>query len=170
MSQTPSPGPSGPHWNQQAGPAAAGSHPSGTGSPHHARANQGHPQQGPPQAGGPGPSVVSHHQYGQMAPGQAGYWPQAEPVYSPSVHELILNQVLYYFSPENLTRDDFLRGHMCPSEGWLSIQLLGTFNRLRSLTTDINVIAEVRIVIPPILLPARGAVNHPTGGRQSCLD
>ena len=83
-----------------------------------------------------------------MAPAQQGFWPQAEPVYAPSVHELILNQVLYYFSPENLTRDDFLRGHMCPTEGWLSIQLLGTFNRLRSLTTDVNVIAEVRTEFP----------------------
>ena len=60
----------------------------------------------------------------------------------PSLQELIIHQVHYYFSPENLYRDDFLKGHMDPREGWLPIRLLATFNRLRSLTADVDAITE----------------------------
>ena len=61
-----------------------------------------------------------------------------------SLQQLIINQVHYYFSPENLLRDDYLRSQMDPREGWLGIELLAKFNRLRSICPDPNVIAEVR--------------------------
>lgn len=83
-------------------------------------------------------------QYGMTYAPQPVHWPEGQPMYQPGLHELIINQVHYYFSPENLYRDDFLRQQMDPSEGWLAIQLLATFNRLRSLSSDVNVIAEVR--------------------------
>ena len=57
-------------------------------------------------------------------PAQSAHWMPQEPVYSMQLYELIINQVHYYFSPENLARDEFLRGHMDPKEGWLPIQLL----------------------------------------------
>ena len=118
-------------------------------SPQSPHFRQGHAQQ-PQQAQ---PTVAPHGaQPGMMPspymPQPQPYWPQAEPMYAVSVHELILNQVHYYFSTENLCRDEFLRGQMDPKEGWLPIQLLGTFNRLRSLTTDVHLIGEVHLAAP----------------------
>ena len=81
---------------------------------------------------------------------QPGYWPNAEPVYVVGPHDLIINQVHYYLSPENLYRDDFLRSQMDPQEGWLTIQLLATFNRLRSISPDPNVIAEALKLSPEL--------------------
>ena len=70
--------------------------------------------------------------------------PAPEANYLANLQVAILNQVHYYFSTENLLRDDFLRGHMNPEGGWIAISLLASFNRLRHLTTDIALIAEVR--------------------------
>ena len=61
----------------------------------------------------------------------------------PELHGRVINQVHYYFSPENLHRDDFLRSQMDPNEGWVNIQLLATFRALQRLTTDVHLIAEV---------------------------
>ncbi len=58
------------------------------------------------------------------------------------LQDMILHQVHYYLSAENLARDEFLRSKMDPHEGWLSIQLLGTFNRMRSITSDMALIHE----------------------------
>ena len=41
-------------------------------------------------------------------------------MYVQGLTELILNQVHYYFSPENLVRDQYLRQHM-DGEGWIPI-------------------------------------------------
>jgi len=73
---------------------------------------------------------------------QPAFWAPAKAVYPTNLQELILNQVHYYFSTENLLRDEFLRNHMHPEEGWISIHLLSTFNRLRHLTTDVRLITE----------------------------
>ena len=112
-------------------------------SPH----GYGRPPSSPQPQAGPGvsgasPQPLMPSQYMQ-AP-QPAYWPATEPMYVVGLHELILNQVHYYFSAENLCRDEFLRSQMDRHEGWLGIQLLATFNRLRSLTSDVHVIAEAR--------------------------
>ena len=129
-------------------------------------------------AGGPAnahPAAMMPPYLAQPPPPQQ-YWPQQEPpMYAvvPSLHDLIINQVHYYFSPENLMRDEYLRSHMDPQEGWLPIQLLANFNRLRSLTTDVGLIAEALHYSPELeaidgrvrkrhdwqrwLLPATGA-------------
>ena len=113
-------------------------------------------------SGGPGsPQAFTPSPYMQ-AGGPHAYWAAAEPMYI-SLHEVIINQVHYYFSPENLCRDEFLRSQMDPQEGWLPIQLLATFNRLRSISPDPNVIAEVRArdthACPPASTP-HGAPCH----------
>eukprot|EP00965_Chrysotila_dentata_P211668 6186585-Pleurochrysis_carterae.AAC.5 len=69
------------------------------------------------------------------------FW-SPETVYLANLQHLILNQVHYYFSTENLCKDEFLRAHM-DNAGWLPIPLLATFNRLRHLTTDVMLITEV---------------------------
>lgn len=119
------------------------------------------PQQPQPVSPGTAPAAqpgMMQTPYMQQAP-QAPYWPPAEPVYMVGVHELIINQVHYYFSPENLLRDEFLRSQMDPHEGWLPIPLLATFNRLRSLAPDPNLIAEVRA--PPGRAHSRARARLP---------
>ena len=95
-------------------------------------------------SGPAGPTMVPHQPFMGVAP-QPGYWPtEQQPVYmaQPNLTELILHQVHYYFSDANLMHDEFLRGQMDPREGWLPLQLLATFNRLRSLTTEVAIIAD----------------------------
>ena len=83
---------------------------------------------------------------------QAPYWPTDMVAYpsSPTLLERIIHQVHYYFSAENLCRDEFLRGHMDQREGWLPIQLIASFNRLRSLTVDVNLVAEALRLSPEL--------------------
>ena len=97
-----------------------------------------YPQPSPPQAGGHGQQSMVHPQQFVAVSPQAVYWQTP----TPNLHDMILYQVHYYFSPENLMRDEFLRSQMDPQEGWLPIPLLATFNRLRSLTADANIIAD----------------------------
>ena len=68
----------------------------------------------------------------------------------PTLHERIIHQVHYYFSAENLCRDEFLRGHMDPREGWVPIQLIASFNRLRSLTKDVHLVVEALRLSPEL--------------------
>lgn len=98
---------------------------------------------------------------------QPAFWAPAKAVYPTNLQELILNQVHYYFSTENLLRDEFLRNHMHPEEGWISIHLLSTFNRLRHLTTDVRLITEVRSygrLLPtrPMACPFLAPMPHAT--------
>merc|ERR1719234_2775337 len=51
----------------------------------------------------------------------------------------VKHQIEYYFSPENLQRDFFLRRKMSP-EGFLPISLIASFNRVQQLTQDITFI------------------------------
>lgn len=51
--------------------------------------------------------------------------------------EVLTQQLEYYFSVENLCRDIFLRGKM-NGKGYIDIDVLGSFNRLRYLTDNID--------------------------------
>lgn len=75
-------------------------------------------------------------------------WTQ-DAMYVRRVQELILNQVNYYFSTENLCKDEFLRVHM-DGEGWVPIPLLASFARLRRLTTDLAILTEARATRLPV--------------------
>jgi lupus La protein len=48
----------------------------------------------------------------------------------------ILKQLEYYFSDVNLQRDKFLQDEMKKDHGWIPLDVLLTFNRLKQLTTD----------------------------------
>jgi len=50
-------------------------------------------------------------------------------------------QIEYYFSPENLQKDFFIRRKMDP-EGYLPVSLIASFNRVQALTTDIAFIVQ----------------------------
>eukprot|EP00899_Mesostigma_viride_P008187 jgi/Mesvir1/1736/Mv21188-RA.1 len=59
----------------------------------------------------------------------------------PPLKARICAQVDYYFSTENLCRDIFLRGQM-DEAGWVPVANIAAFNRMRSLTQDINLVLE----------------------------
>ena len=54
----------------------------------------------------------------------------------------VKHQIEYYFSPENLQRDFFLRRKMSP-EGFLPISLIASFNRVQQLTQVVTFIGTL---------------------------
>ncbi|CAN7999327.1 unnamed protein product [Ixodes pacificus] len=54
----------------------------------------------------------------------------------------IIKQIEYYFGDFNLPRDKFLREKVKLDEGWVPIETLLTFNRLKSLTEDESKVAD----------------------------
>ena len=47
----------------------------------------------------------------------------------------------YYFSPENLQKDFFIRRNM-DADGYLPVSLIASFRRVQALTTDITFIVQ----------------------------
>ncbi|XP_066576257.1 la-related protein 1B isoform X3 [Amia ocellicauda] len=66
---------------------------------------------------------------------------QMYPVDESLLKEYIKRQIEYYFSPENLERDFFLRRKM-DENGFLPISLIASFHRVQALTTDVSLIFE----------------------------
>ena len=58
-----------------------------------------------------------------------------EPRTPEETEELILKQIEYYFSRDNLCKDLYLRSHM-KADGWVPISLLAGFNRVKMLSTS----------------------------------
>lgn len=55
----------------------------------------------------------------------------------------ILNQIEYYFSDSNFRHDKFLRGKAAEdSDGYVPLTVIATFNRIKTITTDVEVIAK----------------------------
>lgn len=62
---------------------------------------------------------------------------------SPELKAKVKRQVEFYFSDSNFRKDTFLRGKAAEDpDGYVSIDVLLTFNRLKSLTTDPEVIVS----------------------------
>ncbi|KAJ0496088.1 putative la-type HTH domain, winged helix-like DNA-binding domain superfamily [Helianthus annuus] len=59
-----------------------------------------------------------------------------------SLHDEILKQIEYYFSDDNLVKDNYLRSHM-DEEGWVSITLIAGFPKVQALTNDIQMLLSV---------------------------
>ena len=58
--------------------------------------------------------------------------------------EAIKRQIEFYFSDSNFRKDAFLRGQaQADPNGYVTIQVLLTFNKLKALTTDVAVVADV---------------------------
>lgn len=75
--------------------------------------------------------------YYAHGPSQAMILPVAE---SP-VNNMIVNQIDYYFSDDNLVKDVYLKSNM-DEQGWVSISLIAGFPRVKSLTTNISLILD----------------------------
>ncbi|KAL0016934.1 hypothetical protein SO802_004003 [Lithocarpus litseifolius] len=70
--------------------------------------------------------------------------PHPPPLYIPvpeSLPVLLLKQIDYYFSDANLVKDDYLRSNM-DDQGWVPIALIASFPRVRSLTTNVQLILD----------------------------
>lgn len=53
----------------------------------------------------------------------------------------IIRQIEYYFGDINLPRDKFLKEKIQEDDGWITLEVLLTFQRLASLSKDPEVIA-----------------------------
>ncbi|XP_011074705.1 la-related protein 1B [Sesamum indicum] len=72
--------------------------------------------------------------------------PPPPPMLFPPANEnpltnLIVKQIDFYFSDDNLVKDNFLRSKM-DEHGWVPITLIASFRRVQQLTKDIPVILE----------------------------
>lgn len=54
----------------------------------------------------------------------------------------IIQQIEYYFGDINLPRDKFMQEKIKEDEGWIPLDVLLTFKRLASLSTDPEVIVK----------------------------
>ncbi|XP_064961443.1 la-related protein 1B-like [Musa acuminata AAA Group] len=54
---------------------------------------------------------------------------------------MLMRQIEYYFSRENLCKDSFLRVHM-DDQGWIPVSLIASFNRVRQLSSSIPFILD----------------------------
>ena len=48
----------------------------------------------------------------------------------------------FYFSDGNLSRDSFMRGKLGEDDGWVSLSMLLTFNRMKKMGLDVAQVAE----------------------------
>ncbi|XP_045489124.1 la-related protein 1 isoform X1 [Pieris rapae] len=58
-----------------------------------------------------------------------------------TLKDLIKKQIEYYFSPDNLARDFFLRRKMS-SDGTIPVTLIASFHRVRALTADVQLVLD----------------------------
>lgn len=54
----------------------------------------------------------------------------------------VIKQIDYYFSPENLVKDSFLRSRMDTDGGWVPISLIAGFRKVKELTENIPFILD----------------------------
>ncbi|KAI0499444.1 hypothetical protein KFK09_020347 [Dendrobium nobile] len=92
-----------------------------------------------------------------------------EPMFFPSAEQkrtLILKQIEYYFSSENLCSDLFLRSNM-DNNGWVPIDLIAKFNRIKLLTDSIPFILDA--IRPSDVLEVEGNKVRKRDGWQIWL-
>ncbi|KAJ1917071.1 hypothetical protein H4219_003415 [Mycoemilia scoparia] len=94
------------------------------------------------------PHYPGHHFVPQMGANNAGSvlpapapFPQPIPQTEADLKLFIQKQVEYYFSVENLCKDVFFRTQM-DAEGYVPLTLISGFNRVRMLTSDMNLIIQ----------------------------
>ncbi|XP_073012239.1 la-related protein 1C-like [Typha latifolia] len=73
---------------------------------------------------------------------------QVPPAVAPQVfhsqadlQHLLMRQIDYYFSPENLCKDVYLRQQM-DDQGWVRLSVIANFNKVKQLTSNIQLILE----------------------------
>lgn len=69
-----------------------------------------------------------------------------------ALEQKIIRQVEYYFGDYNLPKDKFLQEEIKKDDGWVSLDTMLNFQRLKSLTTDKDVICGALLKSPAKLL------------------
>ncbi|KAJ7076108.1 hypothetical protein B0H15DRAFT_606094 [Mycena belliarum] len=127
------------------------------GRPPHAQQQQGPPQPPPfsitppphftplvPEGYYPAPYMPTGYEYQPSAPHVAPV-PTLRTRLSFPIDRLrqeILSQLEFYLSPDNMATDLYLRQQM-DSQGWVRIDVLASFKRVQSKTTDVNLVRDV---------------------------
>lgn len=106
------------------------------GEPFYGRVNSGY--NAPPLAPIQTYMGASHqmYDYGMFPMSAAPYPPYVDPF---GLTSMIRTQLEYYFSIDNLIKDVYLRSHM-DSQGFVLLSFITQFNRLKQLTTDVELI------------------------------
>lgn len=104
--------------------------------------------------GSPLPPIQTdlHGMYGgytTMYPGIMTAMPYNGALEPMALISMVSAQLEYYFSIENLCKDMYLRSHM-DSQGWVPLNVVAGFNRIKSLTEDMNLIRHVCQISRPI--------------------
>ncbi|KAJ8110359.1 hypothetical protein OPT61_g6781 [Boeremia exigua] len=95
--------------------------------------------QGTPQM--PNLNTFNMYDYNMVAPVSAMSY-NAYGVDQYTLFQMITTQVEYYFSVDNLLKDMYLRKHM-DSQGFVSLEFIAAFNRIKCLTTDVELLKLV---------------------------
>eukprot|EP00884_Botryococcus_braunii_P003316 jgi/Botrbrau1/12986/Bobra.384_1s0011.1 len=86
------------------------------------------------------------------------------PVAYPSVEDTLRVQIEYYFSAQNLVKDMFLRRKM-DDEGWVPLEAIAKFNRVRQVTLDITLIASA--LRPSTVVELAGESSYVVRAREN---
>ena len=92
-------------------------------------------QPGPPQGGQPGPPPqATSPQQGEEASGAGLSMDQLK--------QMLMHQLEYYFSRENLAHDSYLMSQM-DQDQFVPIVIIANFNQIKKLTNDIKLVTQV---------------------------
>ncbi|XP_026325552.1 la-related protein 1 isoform X2 [Hyposmocoma kahamanoa] len=83
------------------------------------------------------PPLAQAFYYGATATGA----PYGMSLDTSTLKDLIRKQIEYYFSPDNLARDFFLRRKMA-ADGTIPVTLIASFHRVRALTADVQLVLD----------------------------
>jgi len=61
---------------------------------------------------------------------------------SPTAHK-VKAQLQFYFSDSNYPRDKFLRGKAAENDGWIPLDVIATFSRMKQMTSDLALIVAI---------------------------
>ncbi|KAJ8416838.1 hypothetical protein AAFF_G00327160 [Aldrovandia affinis] len=70
------------------------------------------------------------------------YFTMAEIQEFTPLEKKVVDQIEYYFGDHNLPRDKFLKEQLQLDDGWVTLETMIKFNRLKCLTTDFNIIID----------------------------
>lgn len=104
----------------------------------YSRFSNGH-HGGPPQLANLQTDIANEYGYLPAHQGPMTAMPFTSYGEQPSVFGMVNLQMNYYFSVENLCKDMYLRSHM-DSQGFVFLELLAKFNRIKQLTNDMELI------------------------------
>jgi hypothetical protein len=81
----------------------------------------------------------------QMQPGIMSAMPYNDPLNSYAVLSMVMTQIEYYFSIDNLCKDLYLRKNM-DSQGWVPLSIIANFKRIKTLTDEAMSMDTLRFV------------------------